>query len=76
MKKSVLKVQMFGTYSIEYEGNPVSFERNTTTKTNQLMQILLQAGEKGVTRAKLLSDLFGDEEIDRKSTRLNSSHSV
>ena len=51
MKKSVLKVQMFGTYSIEYEGNPVSFERNTTTKTNQLMQILLQAGEKGVTRA-------------------------
>lgn len=41
MKKSVLKVQMFGTYSIEYEGNPVSFERNTTTKTNQLMQILL-----------------------------------
>ena len=32
---------------------PVSFERNTATKTNQLMQILLQAGEKGVTRAKL-----------------------
>ena len=53
MKKSVLKVQMFGTYSIEYEGNPVSFERNTTTKTNQLMQILLQAGEKGVKRAKI-----------------------
>ena len=44
MKKSVLKVQMFGSYEIEYEGNPVSFERNTTTKTNQLMQILLQAG--------------------------------
>ena len=39
MKKSVLKVQMFGSYEIEYEGNPVSFERNTTTKTNQLMQI-------------------------------------
>ena len=31
MKKSVLKVQMFGSYEIEYEGNPVSFERNTTT---------------------------------------------
>lgn len=58
MKKSVLKVQMFGTYSIEYEGKPVSFERNTATKTNQLMQILLQAGEKGVARAKLLSDLL------------------
>ena len=46
MKKSVLKVQMFGSYEIEYEGNPVSFERNTTTKTNQLMQILLQAGKR------------------------------
>ncbi len=41
MKKSVLKVQMFGAYSIEYEGKPISFERNTATKTNQLMQILL-----------------------------------
>lgn len=24
MKKSVLKVQMFGAYSIEYEGKPIS----------------------------------------------------
>ena len=53
MKKSVLKVQMFGAYSIEYEGKPISFERNTATKTNQLMQILLQAGEKGVARANI-----------------------
>lgn len=73
MKKSVLKVQMFGTYSIEYEGNPVSFERNTTTKTNQLMQILLQAGEKGVTRAKLLSDLFGNEEMSNPSNSLRAT---
>ena len=73
MKKSVLKVQMFGTYSIEYEGNPVSFERNTTTKTNQLMQILLQAGEKGVTRAKLLSDLFGDEEMSNPANSLRAT---
>ena len=73
MKKSVLKVQMFGTYSIEYEGNPVSFERNTTTKTNQLMQILLQAGEKGVTRAKLLSDLFGNEEMSNPANSLRAT---
>ena len=73
MKKSVLKVQMFGAYEIEYEGNPVSFERNTTTKTNQLMQILLQAGEKGVTRAKLLSDLFGNEEMSNPANSLRAT---
>ena len=73
MKKSVLKVQMFGSYEIEYEGNPVSFERNTTTKTNQLMQILLQAGEKGVTRAKLLSDLFGNEEMSNPANSLRAT---
>lgn len=73
MKKSVLKVQMFGAYSIEYEGKPISFERNTATKTNQLMQILLQAGEKGVARAKLLSDLFGDEEMSNSANSLRAT---
>lgn len=73
MKKSVLKVQMFGAYSIEYEGKPISFERNTATKTNQLMQILLQAGEKGVARAKLLSDLFGDEEMSNPANSLRAT---
>lgn len=73
MKKSVLKVQMFGAYSIEYEGKPISFERNTATKINQLMQILLQAGEKGVARAKLLSDLFGDEEMSNPANSLRAT---
>ena len=53
MKKSVLKVQMFGSDEIESEGNPVSFARNTTTNTNQILQFLFKAGDQGVKRATL-----------------------
>ena len=70
MKNSVLQIQMFGTYSIKYEDKPISFERNTTTKTNQLMQILLQAGDKGIPRTKLLSSLFGDEDMANPANSL------
>ena len=63
-EKIRFKVQMFGTYSIEYEGNPVSFERNTTTKTNQLMQILLQAGEKGVTEQNFCQTFLAMKNVE------------
>ena len=37
------------------------------------MQILLQAGEKGVTRAKLLLDLFGNEEMSNPANSLRAT---
>ena len=73
MKNSDLQIQMFGTYSIKYEDKPISFERNTTTKTNQLMQILLQAGDKGIPRTKLLSSLFGDEDMANPANSLRAT---
>lgn len=73
MKKNVLKVRMFGAFEMEYENCPIAFERNTMTKTNQLMQLLLFAGAEGITREQLLQRLFGREEVTNPSNSLRAT---
>lgn len=73
MKKQGLKVRMLGAFTMEYDGAPLSFERNALTKTNQLLQILFHAGEKGITREQLLQRLFGREEVTNPSNSLRAT---
>ena len=73
METGILKIKMLGTFTMEYEGRPVSFERNTLTKTNRLLQILLYAGEKGITREQLLLRLFGRDEVSDPSNSLRAT---
>ena len=42
---------------------PISFRRNTATKSMKLLQILLHCGEGGIARGKLLENLYGREEL-------------
>lgn len=62
-KLPVLKVHMLGGFSMEYGGKPISFRRNTATKSMKLLQILLHCGEGGIARGKLLENLYGREEL-------------
>lgn len=59
---STLKVRLFGKEEITYGEKSVLSGKNTLTKGTKLLLILLYAGEKGITRAKLLEDLYGREE--------------
>lgn len=59
---STLKVRLFGKEEITYGEKSVFSGKNTLTKGTKLFLILLYAGEKGITRAKLLEDLYGREE--------------
>lgn len=59
----VLKVRLFGGFSASYGEIPVSFGRNTTTKAMKLLQILLYHGDNGISRDKLLDELYGREEL-------------
>ena len=59
----VLKVQMLGGLSLMYGEEPISFSRNTTTKAMKLLQILLYYGEKGISRNKLIENLYKAEEL-------------
>ena len=73
MKEQVLKVRMLGAFTMEYKDQPVSFERNTLTKTNQLLQLLFHAGEAGITREQLLMRLFGRDEVTNPSNSLRAT---
>lgn len=68
-----LQVRMLGDFSLKYKGRTISFERNILTKTNQLLQILLEAGAEGVSRAQLLKDLFGREEVTNPANSLRAT---
>ncbi len=59
----VLKVQMLGGLSLMYGDEPISFLRNTMTKAMKLLQILLYYGEKGISRHKLIENLYKVEEL-------------
>jgi len=73
MNNKLLKVRMLGAFTIEYGEQQVSFERNTQTKVNQLLQILLHAGEEGIAREQLMQRLFGSEEITNPSNSLRAT---
>ncbi len=73
MGGSTLKVSMFGGFRLNYEGQDISFERNTATKTNQLMQILLLAGKEGIKREHLMAMLFGRDELTNPANSLRAT---
>ena len=64
MKDSLrmLRVRLFGKEEITYGEIPILHGRNTITKAMKLLLILLHSGEKGITRNKLLVNLYGREE--------------
>lgn len=62
-KLAELEVHMLGDFSVMYGEQPISFGKNTTTKAMKLLQILLYYGEQGIAREKLLSALYGRDEL-------------
>lgn len=62
-KLPVLNVRLFGTERITYGSTPILYGRNSITKAMKLLLILLYCGKEGITRNKLLEDLYGREEL-------------
>lgn len=71
MQENLLKVRMFGTFTMEYQGKMISMERNHWTKANQLLQRLL-CSPNGIEREQLWHDLFLHEEVTNPSGSLRA----
>lgn len=71
MNGKSLKVTMLGNFSMEYDGQTIRFERNSATKANQLLQILL-CYRNGIAKELLIQKLFGEEEIADTSNSLRA----
>lgn len=62
-QKSILCARMLGKEEITYEGESIFGSKNCTTKAVRLLLILLYNGEEGITRSRLLEELYGREEM-------------
>lgn len=67
----VLYVQMFGGFSITWNGKQILGRKSAETQFAYLMQLLLHSREAGIQRGQLEQILFGDRDISdlRHATR-------
>ena len=66
----ILQVRLFGIERITYGDTPILYGRNSITKAMKLLLILLFNGKDGITRNKLMEDLYGREELADASNNL------
>ena len=66
----ILQVRLFGKERITYGDTPILYGRNSITKAMKLLLILLYCGREGITRNKLLEDLYGREELSDSANNL------
>ncbi len=67
-----LEVHMFGGFTISYGGRPITFGRGGTGKAVQLLQILLIHQRGGISKEKLMQDLYDWETVSDRNNSLNS----
>ncbi len=70
-KNQVINAKMFGGFEISYNGKSFSIERNTVTKVNQLIQMLMYY-RGGIERNKIIENLFGGDVIADPSNSLRA----
>lgn len=64
-----ITVHMFGGFTISYEGREIVLARSSSVRFVQLLQIVWLQGDRGITKEKLVEELYDGEEI----TNINSS---
>lgn len=71
MANDSIKVKMLGEFTLEYKGQAFTIERNTVTKVNQLLQMLLYFPD-GMAKKEILENLFNHEIIADPSNSLRA----
>lgn len=66
----LLHIRLFGKERVIYGNNQNLFGRNSLTKAMKLMLILVYYGDKGVTRNKLLEELYGNDDLSNAGNNL------
>ncbi len=68
MKK--MHVTMFDNFTVSIDGKEIYFDKNQTTKSMQLFEILIYFGEEGVPRKWLLNSLYTRDNVSNPSNNL------
>lgn len=73
MPNNMLKVKMLGGFSLQYAGREIVPDRNTVSKTMQLLQMILLHAKDGVAKTSLIDALYGREDVENKNGSLNNT---
>ena len=73
MEEKRLEIRMLGTFSLNYGGKEIVIDRNTVSKTTQLLQMLALYGQEGISKAGLIDALYGRESVENKNGSLNNT---
>lgn len=74
MERRILKIQMLGCFSLEYDGKELVLDRNKVSKTTQLFQlILLHSQDGGISKVALIEALYGRSDVENKNGSLNNT---
>ena len=74
MERRILKIQMLGCFSLEYDGKELVLDRNKVPKTTQLFQlILLHSQDRGISKVALIEALYGRSDVENKNGSLNNT---
>lgn len=73
MGNGLISVRMFGEFSILYNDKPITLERNSVTKATQLLQYLIFHADTMITRDKLISVIYGDDDLLNPQNNLKVS---
>ena len=71
-REPILKVDMFGGFSMTYAGNQVAFARSSNTKFIQLLHLLFLNYGTGIAKKQLLDALYGWETDGNPNKNLNN----
>lgn len=75
MERRILKIQMLGCFSLEYDGKELVLDRNKVSKTTQLFQlILLHSQDGGISKVALIEALYGRSDVEKKTAVLTTRY--
>ena len=69
-KSPILRVRLFGNASIAYGDDQILYGKNSITKVMKLLLLLIYCGAEGISRNRLMEEMFGRKELTDASNNL------
>ena len=71
--EDIFEIRMMGGFSLTYAGKEIVLDRNTLSKTTQLLQMLVLYGREGIAKTSLVDGLYGRDDVENKNGSLNNT---
>ncbi len=67
-----IMVRMLGGFTVTYDGREVALGRNSSARFVQLLQMVWLQGRRGITKEKLVENLYDRDEISNMNSSFNT----